>query len=267
MNSINLLVIKDEEISDFETLFVKASIDGKEHRFQLDKGSNQTIMLEDDSLASYQKNEANDYIGAFSEHQIESISVSSIRVGPISKVDFEVASIKDETGTFTNILGIDFFLEHKCYFRFDQSQIVIDSPLEEGEDILFHHINSDNSLPFIEGILNGMKVHALWDTGANINVVDSSLINSYPEMFQEIDGKALASGLSETNTEIPIYYMEAIEIGGHVFQKQLVAATDLSHFIEHMEQPIQLIIGYNTISNANWIFDFPNSKWAILSND
>lgn len=58
--------------------------------------------------------------------------------------------------------------------------------------------------------------------------------------------------------------MESIEIGGQLFPEQMVAVMDLSHFNEYMEQPIDLILGYNTICKANWIFDFPNNKWAIL---
>ncbi|MBM7602439.1 hypothetical protein JOC75_000409 [Metabacillus crassostreae] len=268
MSSIDLLVIEDKDVSDIGILVVKATIDGEDYQLHLDTGANQTIMLEDNFLGSYAKTtDTNDYLGAFSENQLKSISVSVIRVGPIRKEDFELTLIEDNTGASTNLLGIDFLLEHKCSFLIDQSKILVDSPFEEEENLNFHKLHFNDSLPFIEGAINDIKVHALWDTGANMNIVDHSLITTYPNMFQKIDIQGLAEDSGGLNAEVSIYYMDTLEIGGHFFPKQMVAATDLSHFNDYLEQPIDLIVGFNTIRKANWIFDFPNKKWAILSNN
>lgn len=268
MNSIDLFVIEDKDVSDIGILFVKATIDGEDYQLQLDTGANQTIMLEDDFLGSYAKsNDINDYLGAFSENQLKSISVSAISIGPISKENFELALIEDKNGASTNLLGIDFLLVHKCSFLIDQSKILVDSPIKEEENLTFHKLHFNDSLPFIEGTINDIKVHALWDTGANMNIVDHSIISTYPNMFQKIDIQASAEDSSGLNEEVSIYYMDTLEIGGHFFPKQMVGATDLSHFNDYLEQPIELIIGFNTIRKANWIFDFPNKKWAILSKN
>jgi len=141
---------------------------------------------------------------------------------------------------------------------------VVDSTLDEEKNLPFQRVTFDHSIPFIEGNLNGVKVHALWDTGTSMSIIDCSMINNYPNIFHETDTRALSADYKGQNKEIPIYHMDTLKIGGHLFPRQMVAAMDLSHFSEYMEQPIDLIIGYNTISKANWVFDFPNNKWAIL---
>jgi len=102
VNSFDLLIVEDEDVNDIGTIFVKVSLDGKSYQFQLDTGSNQTILLEDDYLAAYETIATHESVGAFSTHQMESLIVSSIKMGPISKKDFELSLMNDETDSFTN---------------------------------------------------------------------------------------------------------------------------------------------------------------------
>jgi hypothetical protein len=38
---------------------------------------------------------------------------------------------------------------------------------------------------------------------------------------------------------------------------------DLSHVDAHAELPMDLILGYTTLRQAHWVFDFPRKRWAI----
>lgn len=195
---------------------------------------------------------------------MKSIIVPQIDLGPISQNDFEISLMIDDSGSFTNILGMNLLINHKCSFLIDQSKVIVDLTLIEEENIHFNQIKFEHSIPFIEVKFEGAKLNSLWDTGTSMSVVSESIFIKYPNKFRKIDVQSIASDMYGVKKEIPLYYMESIEIGGQLFPEQMVAVMDLSHFNEYMEQPIDLILGYNTICKANWIFDFPNNKWAIL---
>jgi hypothetical protein len=68
---------------------------------------------------------------------------------------------------------------------------------------------------------------------------------------------------SGTSAETPMYEMKAFELGHHQFPSIRVAAVDLSVPNATLQTPMVFILGYNVLSKANWIFDFPHRRWAI----
>jgi hypothetical protein len=63
--------------------------------------------------------------------------------------------------------------------------------------------------------------------------------------------------------ETPMFIMAETTIGGHTFPPRRVAGVDLSQVNATIEVPMDLILGYSTMRKANWLFDFPQRKWAI----
>jgi hypothetical protein len=39
---------------------------------------------------------------------------------------------------------------------------------------------------------------------------------------------------------------------------------DLSHINGPLDQPIDLILGYPTLRQADWLFDFPARRWTLM---
>jgi hypothetical protein len=60
-----------------------------------------------------------------------------------------------------------------------------------------------------------------------------------------------------------MFIMSATTIGNQLFPPHRVAGVDLSHVNSTVEMPMDLIVGYSTLSLANWWFDFPRKRWAI----
>ena len=52
-------------------------------------------------------------------------------------------------------------------------------------------------------------------------------------------------------------------IGGCWFPPVRVAGVDLSQVNATVELPMDLILGYNVLSKASWLMDFPTRRWAI----
>jgi hypothetical protein len=106
------------------------------------------------------------------------------------------------------------------------------------------------------------KANVTWDTGASITVVDLNFVQRHPEFFQ-IAGRSLGTDSTGAAMETPMFMMSGATIGGKVFPPHKVAGVDLSHVNAAIERPMNMILGYNTICKANWIFDFPGKRWVI----
>jgi hypothetical protein len=63
--------------------------------------------------------------------------------------------------------------------------------------------------------------------------------------------------------QTPKYIMKPSKIGTHLFPLTEVVGVDLTHINSSTEIPMSMILGYTTLSKANWVFDFPNKRWCI----
>ena len=61
----------------------------------------------------------------------------------------------------------------------------------------------------------------------------------------------------------PTFVMAATTIGARVFPPHTVAGVDLSRGNAAVEPPMDFVLGYSTLSKANWWFDFPRRRWAV----
>jgi hypothetical protein len=110
--------------------------------------------------------------------------------------------------------------------------------------------------------LGAVTVRAVWDTGASLTVVDLGLVHRHPDHFQE-DGTSVGYDATGTPQATPMFRMAATVISHTPFPPLRVAGVDLSQVNATIEVPMDLILGYNTLSKANWLFDFPRRQWAI----
>jgi hypothetical protein len=116
--------------------------------------------------------------------------------------------------------------------------------------------------PYVEVTLGTVSVKAVWDTGGSVTVVDLSFVRSHSAQFAEA-GYATGTDPSGTEMRTPMFLMAATTIGGQEMAPHRVAGVDLSGMNATLETPIELGLGYTTLSQANWIFDFPRQRWAI----
>jgi len=62
----------------------------------------------------------------------------------------------------------------------------------------------------------------------------------------------------------PMFTMKAATIGNYVFPHHKIAGVDLSYVNSINNVFMDLILGYNTFSKANWFFNFPHKRWTML---
>jgi len=57
--------------------------------------------------------------------------------------------------------------------------------------------------------------------------------------------------------------MKSCEIGTNIFPLTEVVGVDLSYINSSTEIPMTMILGYTTLSKADWLFDFPLKRCVI----
>jgi Aspartyl protease len=263
MNGFSLVIEPDDEDIEAAEVLVDGKIGGKEYRFLLDTGAARTAVALDDYTALFAATEKHTSSAVFAKSSDDLITVPSLELGPIRKENFTVARAP-EPGTGRNLIGMDLLKDFSCRFLFSENRVLVDAPpgLRHSElrdlflDTVFH--------PYVDVWFGDSKASAVWDTGAGITVVDRGFIERHPAYFLE-GGKSTGTDATGFSMQTPMFTMEAVVIGGREFPPHRVAGVDLSQVNSGIEVPMDLILGYSTLSNADWFFGFPSRNWAVLN--
>jgi hypothetical protein len=81
-------------------------------------------------------------------------------------------------------------------------------------------------------------------------------------MFKPI-GADVGTDSTNAKEETPLYIMEPIIIGNKKFPRHKVASVPLTNVQSASGMSMNFILGFSTLSNAKWLFDFPQRKWSI----
>jgi predicted aspartyl protease len=261
MKSFDLVINHDKEVEEAAEILVDGVIGGRTYRFLFDTGANITRVRNDDYINRFESQSSKDTYGIFSKMKNEQIIVPKLALGPIEKIDFQMYRYDKESPAH-NIIGMDFLHDHSYFFNFVENNVEVD---KQGFDELeFFDLQIGNKVkPYVDVYVEDTKVRAIWDTGAGITVVDSRLVEKYPKSFKAFK---VVQGTDSTgsSTETPMYLMESMIIGNKQFPSLKVISIDLSSINAKLEKPMDIILGYNCLNKANWLFDFPNKKWTIV---
>jgi len=105
--------------------------------------------------------------------------------------------------------------------------------------------------------------YALFDTGAGMTIIDKDYVAAHPGNFSYAD-KTWAMDTSCRKLPARFYVAHNISIGGLVFHNFGVLALDLSATRAIADDGrVEMIVGYNIISRANWYFDLAHQRWTV----
>jgi predicted aspartyl protease len=175
------------ELSDYNLIFTKVSVNGKEVLALIDTGSSSPVLLSS-TLAGELKLPLTDDKNSTTRgldgktYPIQRGQVETLNIGDYQKrgVLIQVAGDRIETVArqvktpFDIILGWEFLAEK--YFLLDYKRRVLqfsDDPLQMGEDGLSASYSVVNKVPVIKGTLDKEEVMLLFDTGAPMCNIDA----------------------------------------------------------------------------------------------
>ena len=99
---------------------------------------------------------------------------------------------------------------------------------------------------------------AMWDTGADVTVVDRELVASHPELFTA-PGSASGTDSSGTTMVTDVCRLATYAIADVPFAGHLVAVADLGA----VPEPVTMALGYPTLCQAIWSMDLPAGRWSV----
>ena len=262
MRQLPLMIVPDEDEADVAEVFVEGHIADKPYRFLLDTGAARTSVIWDEYTAQFEEGDTHHSSGVFARHSNHIITLPSITVGPITKQNVPVTRTAKDNPRVSNLLGMDLLKEYRCHFLFDENRVVVDEDIAEDR---LEALTTDSKFHlYLPVAFENVTANAVWDTGAGITVADMTFVEKNPALFQPTDAST-GTDSSGTQMETPMFMMTACMIGGHAFPPLKVAGVDLSQVNASIEIPMDLILGYNVLHRANWMFDFPNKRWGITA--
>ena len=263
MSGFTFTIAPDAEDADAAEVLVDGAIAGRPYRFLLDTGAARSRVEYDDYTSSFAAVGSNHAAGVFGEHSEEMITVPEIALGSLAKRDFTLVRGSPQAEHARNLIGMDFLKDYRCHFRFDTHQVTVDGSADMGRGLAPHVLLLGARFhPYVDVRFDSLNANTVWDTGAGITVVDLGFIRAHPTLFQYTGGSQ-GSDSTGAHMEAPTFLMAASLIGGYQFPPHKVAGVDLSHVNTTIDVPMDMILGFTTLSKANWVFDFPNRRWAI----
>jgi hypothetical protein len=267
-DSFPLIVRPDPDDAEAAEVYVEASVgagDKANYLFLLDTGAARTCLPLDEYTATFAHVGQSNPSALFAAGSEDRVIAPSIQLGPIRKTDLTVARLREKRPELRSLIGMDMLRDFVCHFRFDANLVqVLQSG--QGESIGAHdfeELRFDRIFhPYVHVRFPDLVAQAVWDTGAGITVVDLGFIRRNSALFREV-GSSQGTDASGSSMETPMFVMEASTIGGKRFPSHRVAGVDLSQVNATIDMPMDMILGYSTLSKANWLFDFPGGKWAV----
>jgi predicted aspartyl protease len=259
---LNLIIVPDPDDPDAAEILVDGFVGGRPYRFLLDTGAAQTALAADDYTSALGVIDEVASSGVFKPATHEVILVPSIEVGPIRAEN--VVVVRSPDGALRrSLIGMDVLKGYCLHFRFDTGQV---SALDAAPASVHYQdlVMGRRSHPYVKVECGSRTAMSVWDTGASMTVVDEAFIRRVPEFFDEA-GTSMGTDSTGAELETKTYVMTGATIGGHEFPPHRVAAVDLSHVNSTIEIPMDMVLGYSTLRPANWLFDFPGRRWALVT--
>lgn len=260
MSQVPLIIEPDADEPAFATTYVDATVAGRPHRLLLDTGAARTRFNPSDGIEHLPAVGHDTSHTAFGSDRSDAIvRVAEVTVGPIRLDRLDVvrsATPGDE------LLGLDVLGRHCLHFRFGAAVLDIDPPQRSRADRGL--VRDDRGHIYVDVDWPESSGRACWDTGASTTVVDVGFWRRHPHLFTQVGG---STGADASGAELiaPLLEMAEAVIGGRPFARHKVVAADLTAVNGTLDRAMDLILGYPTISQADWLFDLPRNRWTITS--
>ena len=257
MRQVPLIIEPDPDDPDFASVLVEATVAGRPYRMLLDTGAARSQLVADEYTLALSPVHGDGSSAAFGGEVTDLVvTVTDLVAGPLWIPALDVT--RSESGQ-VNLLGMDVLGRHRCRFRLAAGVMDLDAPDGEGEHEL---VIGRRGHPYVEVNWPGVSGLACWDTGAGATVVNRGFWLAHPGLFEPI-GTSAGTDAHGEQAETPLLRMAGPVIGQRAFGSHKVVAVDLSGVNSTLDHPMDLILGYPTIRQADWLFDFPARRWAL----
>jgi len=253
----------DPDDHDCAVPFADGTVAGRPYRFLLDTGAARTRMAADEYTTTLLPAGTDSGHAAFGAVTETIVTVTDVSVGPMRAPSLDVTLAEGAAVGGPSLLGMDLIGRYRCHFRFGAGVVDVGAQ-NAGIDALYTgsrgHVYVDVGWPAAPGV----SASANWDSGAGITIVHEGFWRAHRDLFTEA-GTTVGTDASGSQLETPLVLMSGAVIGGRPFAPHKAAVVDLSAANATLDRPMDLILGYPTWTQADWLFDFPARTWALTS--
>lgn len=253
-----MIVVPDPDDPGCANVLVDVEIEGHQYRCHLDTGSARTNLVADEYLADLPATGQHTSGAAFSASTDDLVAIPGLTLGPLTTDPIDVVRIQPGPGR-SSLLGLDVLGRHCCRFRFDAGILELSSSPDLAAGLPLQL--DDHGHLYVQLSCGDVSASACWDSGSGITLVDEAFRQAHPDLFTEA-GTTVGMDGSGTRVEVARYLMAGPVIGGVQFAPSPVAVFDLGPMNERLQYPMEVVVGYPTYRQADWLFDVPASRWA-----
>lgn len=275
-------LVKGYEVMPFQQvgnlILLPGSIGKEEGHFILDTGA-PTLVLNSTYFGGkqYARSQAAGVAGS-------QFSVGRQKVGQVSAGSLSWQDIKAEVAPLGNVenaknikilglLGVALFEDYEMVINYYIDQIYLcpvdrsGNKLRTAELLSFRHIGQTamkvrNSVMLTDAMINGKKVKASIDTGAEACVLDSRLPN---RLLKRVDvrNQFVLQGVGGNKVEVLSGLLDQLICGEQTFDNLQVIITNLEQMSQAYGQDIDLMLGYSWLSRYVISFNFRSETIAF----
>lgn len=262
MTRIPLIIDAEPDDPEDVIVLVDGTVAGRPYRFVLDTGAWRSQLEADEYTCSLEAKPGEGSSGVFAPSSDPVVTVRDVAVGPLRAETLDVWRAEPVPPHPRNLLGMDVLSQYRCLLRLGAAASLDINPPPDHQarhDLLIGdrgHVYLDVSWP-------GVTAQACVDTGASITIVNRDFRLAHPQLFEDI-GTTTGTDTTGTTFETPLVLLAEAVIGDRPFARHKAAVVDLSH-IGTDEPPTDLILGFPTLCQADWLFDFPAKRWAVMN--
>jgi len=256
---VPLIIEVDAEDPDCAEILADGTIAGRPYRFMIDTGAGRSQVVADTFTWTLPSVGTHTSTGVFGTRDNDLIVLPDIALGATTVTSVEAGRV--QSGEH-NLLGTDVLGRHCCVFDFDAAELRFEAPgtVSARWDL----VTDARGHSYVDVAWSGASGYACWDSGAGITIADSAFVERNRSLFMAA-GTSSGTDVTGADAQTATFVMSQARIGDVVFAPHKVAAVDLSRANAGLDRRMDLILGYTTLSQANWVFDFPRRRWDVTS--
>lgn len=248
-------------------IFIPCDFDGDARTCFVDSGANFSAISDDAFARRYKKSGKVESAGAAGvgmeedEVVVKNLTVAKKTIMNVA-VGRRVASLAKEGG----VIGADILMTSLTVWRFDRESL--ETALTDAPKPVWRPLGAVNGkIPVMTLLVDGLKIQGAWDTGAGLSVVDEEIIKKHPSRFTFVSDVPPGRDATGSAIEMKLYRTGTIDLGGVILRDVLVVGMSFSGMRTQLDPRVKAIWGYNFITEANWVLDPQNRRWAAFEKE
>lgn len=246
-------------------IIIEIDIETKKGNFILDTGSD-AVFLNSQNEQDLQNNVIFKTVNGTTNTELTKIR--HLKIGEITKLNVNAYSTNlTNIENFLNIkiagiIGAEIFNPHSIYVDFDQKEIKFYKDAPNLLDFRFdHHLDFSMKLgvPCTEITIGNNKYTFIMDSGASIHLVDSIVVASHMDNFEQLSSNVKVESLGNTSS-VQKYNIKSFSLNKNEIFNQSCLIQNFSELNATSEIIISGIISISKLTEKGIMIDFHRMK-------